>query len=70
MPTDKGAYFNKLSRGELSLSTINTIIEFIKKQGLRTSPISPDLVKKNQYGAQITKQLTRLPLFLVEGNKS
>jgi hypothetical protein len=70
MPNDKEVYFNKLSKDELSLSTINPIIEFIQKQGLHISPIPPDLLKKNIYGEKITEHLTRLQLYLVEGNQS
>jgi len=70
MQTDKEVYFNQLSKGELSLSTINLILDHIKKQGLHISPIPPDLVKKNLYGEKITEYLTRLQLYVIGGNPS
>jgi hypothetical protein len=70
MESEKGIYFNKLSTGELSSATIQTIIDYLHSQGLQTSPISPELQKKNKYGEKITEHLTRLPHFVVEGNPS
>ena len=70
METEKAAYFNLLSKGGLSRTTIDRILDHMKKLGLQASPISPGFIKKSNSGEKITEQLTRLPLFLIEGNRS
>ncbi|MCL5123839.1 MAG: hypothetical protein M1511_04940 [Deltaproteobacteria bacterium] len=70
MQTEKAIYFNLLSQGNLSQSTIDSILDHVKSQGLHIAPVPQDLIKKNKYGEKISEYLTRLNLSVVEGNPS
>jgi hypothetical protein len=70
METEKATYFKLLSNGGLSQTTILRNLDLMKKQGLQISPIPLELLKKNHYDGEITQQLTRLSLSLVQGNPS
>jgi hypothetical protein len=70
METEKATYFRLLSKGGLSQATINLNLKHMKEMGLQKATIPPELISKNKYGEKITEQLTRLPLFIIEGNPS
>jgi len=66
----KATYFKKLSAIELSTNTINSILEYLRNQGLRDFPIDPDIYKKSKYGEKIAEEHTRLHVCTIEGNTS
>lgn len=70
MQTDKETYFNLLSNGNLSKTTIENILEHLQNQGLHNGQVPPDLLKKNEHNEKITEYLTRLHLSIIEGNSS
>jgi hypothetical protein len=70
METEKAIYFSLLSKGGISQTTINKILDLMIEQDLKINPINPGIYKEYEFGGEITKQLTRLNLSIVEGNPS
>ena len=70
MQTDREKYFNLLTTNSLSKTTINSVLDHITSLGLSITEIPPSPIKKNEYGEKITDYLTRLHLFVIEGNPS
>ncbi len=70
MEPEKGKYFNLLSSGALSVKVINQIPGHMSTLGLTITPITQDMYGRNDASEKITDYLTRLPLYLVEGNPS
>lgn len=70
MQTEKAVYFKSISSGKLSHSTINLNLDYMKRCGLNSSPIPPGTNMRIENSAKITDYLTRLQLFIIEGNPS
>ncbi len=70
MRTDKEVYFNLLKIGGLSNPTMESVLNHMDGLGLYHSPIPSELKKKNKKDEKITDYLTKLNLWLIEGNPS
>lgn len=68
MKVERGGYFKSLD--SLSGVTIDQLLDTLRKQNLRIGPIPPEILRGSAFGSKITRELTRLPIFLARGSRS
>lgn len=68
MNVERGGYFKSLD--SLSGVTIDQLLDTLRKQNLRIEPIPPEILRGSAFGSKITRELTRLPIFLARGSRS
>ena len=66
----RGGYFSDLTRGGvLSPKAVSVLLEALKEY-LSVEPLPEEVYQKSSFGPKITKELTRLPLYIARGLKS
>lgn len=68
MNLERGGYFKLLE--SLSGATIDQLLDSLRKQNLRIEPILPEILSGSAFRSKITRELTRLPIYLARGGRN
>ena len=68
MSLERGGYFKSID--SLSGATIDQLLDTLRKQNLRIESIPPEVFSGSTFGTKITRELTRLPIFIARGGRS